>query len=136
MPPGPTTKRQRAALAATVCVPLGLGLKGASTGGLPPWVADHLAGSIYVLFWCFVVLALRPSSRAAVVISAVVLATCGLEFLQLSDAEWLVTLQQHPLGGLLLGSTFSWIDLPFYALGGALAGAVANRLGWRRRPQA
>ena len=117
--PGP---RVRAALLAALCVPLGLATKRSDID----WVAGHLGGAVYVVFFCCVWLAARPSARPAVVATVVTLATCGVELLQLSDAAWLEALRGTRAGGLLLGSTFSWGDLPYYGLGGVLAWVLAR----------
>ena len=66
-------------------VPLGLGAKQCPVG----WVADHLGGSVYVAFFCFVIFALKPGANRLRVVAGVTLATCVVEFLQLWNAPWL-----------------------------------------------
>lgn len=85
------------------------------------WVAAHLGGTLYVAFFYFLARSVHPEGRRGSVALLVTLATCGVEALQLSDASWLETLRSTTPGALVLGSTFSWIDFPFYALGGLLA---------------
>ena len=49
------------------------------------------------------------------------LLTCILEFLQLWQAPWIVALRRTLPGRLILGTHFSWLDFPPYAVGGLLA---------------
>ena len=114
---GDRNPRARAILLAALLVPIGLATKQSSTA----WVADHLGGAVYVTFFCFAVLALRPGESRVRVVLLVTLATCGIEVLQLSKAGWLESARATRPGGMLLGSSFSWADFPFYALGGVAA---------------
>lgn len=120
MSPDATT-RFRAAVAAALCVPLGLGAKRAPADGIADWVADHFAGALYVVFWCCAAFAVFPRATRGTVVSAVLLLTFGVEFLQLSDAGWLESLRARRLPALVLGSTFSWTDFPYYAAGALAA---------------
>ncbi len=67
---------------ALVCVPLGLLSKRVSPG-VPAWVSENLAGSVYVMWWSFLVLAAFPRAKEARVVACVLLLTCSIEFLQL-----------------------------------------------------
>lgn len=120
--------RVRPALIALLLVPAGLATKQSSIG----WVADHLGGALYVTFFCFVVLSLWPRTGRLTVVVGVTLATCGIEFLQLSSADWLEAIRATRLGGMLLGASFSWTDFPFYALGGAAAWVIDAVVPWPR----
>ncbi|MDA1265225.1 MAG: DUF2809 domain-containing protein [Planctomycetota bacterium] len=114
------TNRARAVLLALLLVPVGLATKQSSVG----WVADHLGGAVYVMFFCFVVFAGRPTASRLAVVAGVTLATCLIECLQLSSADWLEAIRATRPGGMLLGASFSWADFPFYALGGAAAWVI------------
>ncbi len=117
-------RRPHAILSALVCVPVGLATKRAPLAA----VADHGGGSIYVMFWSFVVFALVPRAPRGVTVVAVVVATFGIEFLQLVDGGWLDAARSHRLGRLLLGTVFSWGDFPAYAVGGLGAWWLAGRV--------
>jgi hypothetical protein len=119
----PVRLRLLAALA--LLVPLGFATK-AYTGPGSGWVRFSLAGVLYEVFWVLLVLALRPTLPPGRVALGVFLATCGLEVLQLWHPPWLQALRGTFLGAALLGSSFSWLDLPHYAVGCA-AGALAAR---------
>jgi len=45
----------------------------------------------------------------------------AVEFSQLYQAPWINALRAHPLGHLVLGSTFNWLDLAAYTIGALLA---------------
>jgi len=84
------------------------------------WANDSFAGALYVVFWCLVVFALRPSSRPRAIALGVLAATCILEFLQLWHPPLLQWLRSFFLGRAILGSYFDWMDFPYYFLGAAL----------------
>ena len=95
-------------------VPLGFGLKASGSR----FLANLLAGSVYEVFFCLLAFSLFPTRRGAWRIAPIVfLVTCGLEFLQLVDTPPLASIRSTFIGRALIGSTFSWIDFPFYALG-------------------
>lgn len=51
-------------------------------------------------------------------IAAIALATsCFVEFSQLYQATWINSIRSTTLGHLILGSTFSWLDIAAYAIG-------------------
>jgi len=50
----------------------------------------------------------------------------GVEFSQLYQADWINSLRQTTLGGLVLGFGFKWSDLVAYTLG-IFLGAYLNR---------
>ncbi|MGI9592332.1 MAG: DUF2809 domain-containing protein [Myxococcota bacterium] len=106
-------------------VPLGLLTKFYSGPG-SDWVATQAGGFLYVVFWVFLVLAIAPGLCAGVVSAAVFAVTCALEILQLWHPPLLIQLRSTFLGHALLGSTFSWIDIPYYAAGCLVAYAAAR----------
>jgi hypothetical protein len=44
-----------------------------------------------------------------------------VEFSQLYQAPWINAVRAHPLGHMVLGSTFNWGDLAAYTVGAVLA---------------
>ncbi len=87
------------------------------------WIQSHAGGFFYVVFW--VLLAAVVWSRASPfrLAAAVLTVTCVLEFLQLWHPRPLELLRGHVPGRLLIGTTFSWRDIPPY-LAGSLVGAL------------
>ncbi|QYG05742.1 DUF2809 domain-containing protein [Janthinobacterium sp. PAMC25594] len=57
----------------------------------------------------------------------------AVEFGQLLQTPWLVALRAHPLGHLVLGSTFGWGDLIAYTAGVAIAALVDKAALFKRR---
>jgi len=74
------------------------------------------------MFFIAIFCTLIPNRRYLLAIALwVTLATCGLEFLQLWQPEWLTQFRATTFGAALLGTTFVWGDIPPYFIGG-LAG--------------
>ncbi len=124
----PTRARLIAAALAAATVPLGFGLKASGSR----FLSNMLAGSVYEVFFCLLAFAVFPTRRAALRIAlSVFLATSLLEFLQLVDHPLLASARSTFIGRAFLGSTFSWVDFPFYAFGSmvglGLMAAIAPR---------
>lgn len=109
-----------------VVVPLGFALKlyraaGPAGAPLQHYLNNSLAGVAYEVFWCMVAFLVWPRRRAIVPICVTVfLVTTALEFLQLwhPPASHPLTMARSTfLGKALLGTTFSWLDIPHYAFG-------------------
>ena len=110
------------AAGAALCVPLGLAAK----AGDWRWARDHGAGAVYETFWVLAILALLPRLAPARVAAGVFAVTAALEALQLWHPPWLAAARGTWLGGALLGSTFGWLDLPYYAIGCMIGWALAR----------
>lgn len=82
---------------------------------------------LYALMMYFIIrfLWLHSSIRFVAFISLLI---CWLiEFGQLSQAGWLVSIRQNLLGRLILGQGFLWSDLIAY-LAGVISGILTDRL--------
>lgn len=123
----------RLGLLALLLVPLGVATK-LYAGPAEFWVRTHAGGIVYVMFWCWALLAVRPNWPARTVAAFVLAATCALEFLQLWHPAPLEAVRSTAPGHALLGSTFAWSDFPHYLLGTVLAAWAARRLAGSRRP--
>lgn len=128
-----TSQRRRLVVLAGILVPLGIATK-LYAGPGSTWIGGHLGGSVYVTFWCVLVLAIWPHLSAVRVAVAVLVCTTGIEFLQLWHPPILEAARGTLLGQALLGSSYSWVDIPYYALGAAAAVALARWAG-RREPR-
>ncbi|MEQ9616892.1 MAG: DUF2809 domain-containing protein [Phycisphaerales bacterium] len=101
-------------VALAVITPLGFALKLYGNR----WLANSFGGVLYEVFWCLVVFFFVPRRRAALLIAAgVLVATCGLEFLQLVEHPVLDALRSSFIGRTVLGHRFSWTDMPYYLVG-------------------
>jgi hypothetical protein len=109
-----------ALLSIAFVVPLGFGLK-FYPGPLRGWVNDSLGGVAYEIFWCLVLFAIWPR-RSAInpIVIGVLVATCLLEALQLVEHPILDRIRGNFLGRTLIGTTFVWSDMFYYAIGCAL----------------
>ena len=107
------------AIGIALMVALGLGSK-AYTGPGAQWVNHYSGDVLYEIFWIWLVGWFWSRCRAVKVAIAVFLITAVIEFTQLIPfpAVW----QANILWRLLLGTSFSWWDFPYYALGSALGG--------------
>ena len=91
-------------------------------GPLAGWVNDSLAGTIYVTFWCLATRLVFRSVKPVRIIVYVLAATSSLEFMQLWHPPFLEYVRSFALGRTLIGTSFSWLDFPHYALGAAIGG--------------
>ena len=107
--------RQTHAVTALLLVPVGLATKLDFASGT--WIAANAGGVLYVMFWSLLVGSALPRSKPTNVCVTVLGLTCIVEVLQMVEWPWLEALRATRPGQLLLGSTFSWVDFPFYAAG-------------------
>ena len=109
-------------------IPLGLLLKFYRGPG-QAWFNNSFAGVPYEIFWILLIAVLWPRWSPWRIALGVCLATCAVEGLQLWHPPWLEVLRAHLLGRLVLGTSFSWSDFPYYVVGSALG------WGWVRSLQ-
>ena len=82
------------------------------------WFNDYGAGLFYEIFWILIVFAISPRKQLINKIPAgVFIITCALEVLQLWHPKFLELIRSYFIGSALIGTTFSWLDFPHYALG-------------------
>lgn len=85
-----------------------------------PWIRASLGGAFYEIFWCLLAGLLLPHAKSAVIAAWVLIATCGIEFLQLWHPPTLEAIRATFIGATILGSSFDWGDFPYYFIGSAL----------------
>ncbi len=117
--------RRRLLLLLTAVIPLGIATKFYS-GPAEYWVHANAGGIFYVVFWILLGLSVWPGSSPRLVASTVLAVTCALEFLQLWHPPALTQVRSTFLGHALIGSSFSWLDLPHYLLGCLLGLALVR----------
>ena len=103
----------------SIIVPLGFIIKFYPGPG-HDWLNNAFGGVPYDIFWILLVAYLWPKASPLNIALGVCLITCGLEFLQLWSPPFLQAIRVTSLGRLLLGSSFSWLDFPYYFIGSAL----------------
>jgi hypothetical protein len=87
------------------------------------------ASVFYETMFIFALFAVWPYRWAVGRIAvSVLIATCFLECLQTWQPPWLQRIRANLIGRLLLGTTFSWWDMPAYFVGSVLGWACLRRL--------
>ena len=90
-------------------------------GPASSWVSNSFGGLIYEVFWCLVAAFIFPRTRPFKIATVVFTTTAVLEFLQLWHPGFLEFLRSGFIGRTILGTSFNWMDFPYYAAG-SLAG--------------
>lgn len=109
-----TTRRHLFAL--LILVPIGLSTKWYS-GPFEQWVGNSSGGILYEMFWIWLIGILRPQGRPWISGIIVFSVTTGIEFLQLWHCSVLENIRASFVGRTLIGTSFTWMDLPYYAIG-------------------
>jgi hypothetical protein len=91
------------------------------TGPAHEWVNNSLGGVFYVIFWCQVIHYIKPGSSPFWVSICVLLATCAIEFSQLSHLRMLEVIRKTFLGRALIGNSFNVSDFGYYFAGAAVS---------------
>ena len=126
-----TAKRHLFAL--LLVVPAGFSTKFYS-GPFESWVRDSSGGILYEIFWIWMIGLLRPRGRPWIAGSAVFAVTTAIEFLQLWHHPLLENIRATFIGRTLIGTSFTWMDLPYYAIGTVLG--VCGTILMRGRDEA
>ncbi len=106
-------------LAILILIPLGL-LTKAYRGPAAFWVNNSLSGTLYVVFWCWVVAFVKPYWKKWKIVLGVLAVTCFLEVLQLWHPPFLTFIRSFYWGKVLIGTSFAWSDFPHYVAGALL----------------
>lgn len=112
--------RYRLAAVATMVAAVLMGYWVRFHGPGPEGLNDLLGSVAYEWFWIALCWGCFPGRSPFRISLAVLLATCGLEFLQLWQPTFLQALRATIPGRLVLGNTFSWTDFPPYIIGSVL----------------
>ena len=97
-------------------------------GPFHSWVNNSAGGILYVIFFCLLSSLIFPGARSVMIALAVFTGTSLLEILQLWHPVWLESIRNSFAGAILIGSTFSWLDFPHYAIGSLIAWLFLPRL--------
>jgi hypothetical protein len=85
------------------------------------WISVHLSGMFYVTELSLILYLFFSDHFISLLVLAAFLLTSVIEFLQNWHPAFLEPVRSTFLGHAVLGSTFSWLDFPWY-IGGALLG--------------
>jgi len=92
-----------------------------------PWINNSLGGSLYVVFFIFLVLFAFPGWRPLYVSFTVFALTSVLEITQILKYPFLEKIRATFIGHSLIGSTFNPLDFLWY-LGGAIVALILIKL--------
>ncbi len=82
------------------------------------WFNDYGAGLLYEIFWILIVFAILLRKKLINKIPVwVFIITSALEVLQLWHPKFLEMIRSSFIGSALIGTTFSCLDFPHYAMG-------------------
>lgn len=98
------------------------------SGPARDWVNNYLGGVFYEIFWCLVIFLLFRRIRHWVVAVSVFLATSLLEFLQLNHTPVLEFIRRFFIGRVIIGTSFCWLDFPYYLAGSTIGCLLMNYL--------
>lgn len=98
--------------------------------GEAKWVSNQLAGLFYVTELSLILYLFFPEHFIILLVIAAFLLTSLVEFMQLWHPTFLEPVRSSFLGHTIIGSTFSWLDFPWY-VGGAVLGWLL--LKWVRK---
>ncbi|MFP4620785.1 MAG: DUF2809 domain-containing protein [Bacteroidales bacterium] len=85
------------------------------------WISHQLAGLFYVTELSLIFFLFFPEHFIFLLVLAAFLITSLVEFIQLWHPAFLEPVRSTLLGHTIIGSTFSWLDFPWY-IGGAVLG--------------
>lgn len=94
------------------------------------WVNNSFSAVFYELFWCLVLFILFPSMPPWKIAATVLLVTCFLEFLQMWHPPFLQYIRSFFIGRALIGTSFTWSDFLYYAIGSGLGWVLLKRLAF------
>ena len=126
-------RRRLLQVGATVAV-IALGL---ASRAYPQFVPEALGkypgDALWAMMIVFALGAIATRMRTWQLALTALLICFAVEFGQLYQAPWIVALRAHPLGHLVLGSYFGWVDLVAYTAGVAIAALVDKAALFKRR---
>lgn len=90
------------------------------------WISNHLAGLFYVTELSLILFLFFYEHFIGLLVLAAFLLTSLVEFTQYWHPAFLEPVRSSFLGHTIIGSTFSWLDFPWY-IGGAVLGWLLLR---------
>ncbi|AFZ24690.1 Protein of unknown function (DUF2809) [Cylindrospermum stagnale PCC 7417] len=124
-----TNIRRRSVLSLAIILPIGL-LYSHYRHSIW-WLNQEVGGIFYEIFWCLFVFLFIPTRRAVWQIPLWVLViTCLLEFMQLWHPPFLNWVRSFWWGKMLIATTFTWADFPYYFIGSGLGWLWLRLIVW------
>jgi hypothetical protein len=107
---------RRTVVSLCIVVPIGLYTK-RYAGPAARWVNNSLGGVFYEIFWCLLLFVPLNRGQPWIIATSVLAVTCLLEFLQLWHPPLLECMRSTWIGRTVLGTSFTWLDFPYYLVG-------------------
>jgi hypothetical protein len=121
--------RNRLFLSVALAVTIALGLASRKWPVLFPSLLGKYPGdALWALMVYWIIAWLTPNAPIKKVAVLALLISYADEFSQLYQSPWINAIRTTTLGHLILGSTFSWLDMLAYTIGVALGAAIEYSL--------
>lgn len=103
------------------------------TGPFHFWANNHLGGFLYVIFFIILFHLFKPDKSHTIIALSILAMTILIEFSQLLRPKYLIQLRQNFFIRSLIGTTFSWMDFPYYIFGAAFGFLILRLLNKSER---
>nr|WP_152884579.1 DUF2809 domain-containing protein [Duganella sp. FT27W] len=108
---------------------IALGLASRRYPGLFPAALGKYPGdALWTMMVFFGLAVIAPRSSVARLVLGALAISYVVEFGQLFQAPWIVAVRAHPLGHLVLGTAFGWMDLVAYTVGAVVAFVIESAI--------
>ena len=98
---------------------------------MPEWWKSNGGGIPYTLFFVTFFIALIPRRKfLELAVGLSIGWSCLVEFFQLWHIGWLLQFRSNSFGAALLGSSFTWSDIPPYYIGGVIGDLLFWTVFW------
>lgn len=116
-----TYERKRIYYAIAILFSIGLGLASRYINALPDFIVNHAGDTLWAImvYFLFRFIFVRNSKYMALWLGFIF--CFSIEFSQLYQADWIITVRGTLFGALILGKGFLVIDLIRYSIGLAIA---------------
>ena len=119
------TSRSRLSLSISVIAIIALGLASRKYPLFPAVLEKYPGDALWALMVFAGLAFLMPRASTMRLAATAYIIACAVEFSQLYQAPWINSIRETTLGRLVLGSSFTWVDIAAYGFG-VLLGAVAD----------
>jgi len=102
-----------------ILIPIGI-LTKIYTGFGSEFFHNYLGGVIYMCFFIVLTSLFFPQSDPIKITLIVLIITCMIEFSQLIQASFMISLRKHFIIQVLIGSVFNYFDFVFYLAGAGI----------------
>ena len=129
--------RNRLVYCAIVLAVIALGLASRKFPWLFPAALGKYPGdALWTMMVFFALAVIAPRLSVLQLALGALAISWAVEFGQLYQAPWIAAVRAHPLGHLVLGTAFGWMDLVAYTVGAVVSFMIESRIWYsQRRPR-